>query len=283
MPGIGVVSTITFVSTDWEYAFTAGLDDETWYLQGAVQQNVGFTSAALQTAVGTVNSNGSVTHVVTVGGLAAAIAACAYGNANAGAKPFLSLVGGTSADFPGTAPPASFQGGVSLESFSHNGDRLDHLTGRDGRGAHQLQDQDIALLINPDSAVGTAEQLRWPSDGGVIYTARSQTEIQTAFNTFASSHHKAVIISADPFFTQNMEYLIQQANPKNKHVCYPFQEYKNTGAGKTHPKHNNHTLHGPSLSDAYTRLGAIVSDIINNGNTASPRLEPSPPIVVNDP
>jgi hypothetical protein len=80
-----------------------------------------------------------------------------------------------------------------------------------------------------------------------------------------------------------MEYLIQQANSKSKHVCYPFQEYKNTGAGKTPPKHNFHTLRRPSLADAYTRLGAIVSDIITNGSTQSPKLEPAPPIVANDP
>jgi hypothetical protein len=283
MPGIGVMSTIAFTDTDWEYAFKGGLDDETWYLQDAVQENVGYQPADLQAALGTLNGNANVTHIVTVGGLTAAVAANAYGNHNARAKPFFSLVGATSCDFPGANPPASFQGGVILESYSHNADRLDHLTGRDEARAHNFQNSDIALLLNPDSAVKVDEKLRWPSDGGTIYEANDQNTIQTAINQFAASPHKALIISADPFFTENMDYVIPRANASKKHVCYPFQEYANPGTGKQHPPHGHHTLHGPSLSEAYTRFGEVVSEIINANGTQSPKLDPGPAIHVKDP
>ena len=200
-------------------------------------------------------------------------------------NPF-SLVGGTTSNFPGTAPPASFYGGVTLESFGHNADRLDHLTGKSAAHAHNFPLAQIALLINPDSSVGADESLRWPSDGGHIYQARDKTTIQSELGNFAGSNHTAIIISADPFFTDNLEYVIQQANGTSKHVCYPFQEYANAsaGAGHPHPTHNKHTLHGPKLLDAYQQLGQVVASVISSGAAPlQPKLEPAPPIVANDP
>jgi hypothetical protein len=284
MPSIGGISTIAFRANNapWEAAFTAGLGgNAAWYVAPALREIVGFGQAALQAALTTLNGDNTVSHIVVVGGVSAAKAAWSYGQNNANAKPFFCLAGGTTPDFPGIHGPASFYGGMILESFGHNADRLDHLKGRSAAHKYNFQNSEIALLVNPDSpANADEEKLRWPRDGGTIYEANNLNTIQARLADFAASAHQALIISADPLFTQNMDDVIQ-GHPANKHVCYPFQDY---GASAHHPPHGRHTLHGPSLSDAYSGLGQIVAAVISSGAPPpSPRLEPGPVVEVNDP
>jgi hypothetical protein len=67
MPGIGVLSTISFRANNapWEAAFRNGLGNAAWYVPGALQENIGFGQAALQTALTNLNNNGNVFKVIS--------------------------------------------------------------------------------------------------------------------------------------------------------------------------------------------------------------------------
>jgi hypothetical protein len=75
---------------------------------------------------------------------------------------------------------------------------------------------------------------------------------------------KAIVMSADPFFQDTMDELIDAANGTGRYICYPLQAYENTGG--THlPTHGKATLFGPSLVGAYKLLGQLASIVLNTG------------------
>src|SRR4029077_10668689 len=99
---------------------------------------------------------------------------------------------------------------------------------------------------------------------GRIINARNPQEIGTAFTDFANDNNlRAMIVSADPVFQDNKDFLVDKANGSNKYMCYPLQIYANTG-GAHHP-HGHHTLHGPKLATAYYTLGIKAAEVIKSG------------------
>ena len=101
--GYGVISTVAFTGTLLEKNFTRGVRmGYTGQLPYVAQQqeNLRYDEAALATAVGNLNNDGGVGLIVTVGGVASAIAANKHAN-----KFFLSLFAATP-DFDGTAATA---------------------------------------------------------------------------------------------------------------------------------------------------------------------------------
>ena len=71
-------------------------------------------------------------------------------------------------------------------------------------------------------------------------------------NAFDNINTPAVIISADPFFQDNKEALIQAATASNKIVCYPLRNYL---TGKLAPTRS--MVYGPSLHKAIEKMGEL--------------------------
>jgi hypothetical protein len=264
-PGIGIISTIGYHGTNLETNFRKGVNNNAWCDAADPVDNRGYDKKSLADAVTSFNNNPNVGLIITVGGVAPAVAALHYAT-----KPFLSLVGGTITDFPGTIA-GKFCGGLTLETFAHNTERFNHLTGADGKPPHHnFTASQICLLINPDTACATDEMGLWPSPPrGKIFTARNDTEIAQAFTYFQQDNTlRAMVISADPFLQDHKDVLIAAANASNKHVCYPLQVYANTGKAHT-PARGRHTLHGPRLATAYYALGEKAAIVIRNNGTPS--------------
>jgi hypothetical protein len=254
---IAVISTIKFNSTSLKKAFEAGLKGATH----KVVEKVGFVRNDMDQAVLGLDDLQKYDLIVTVGGLALAIAALNILK-SAGDVPFISLVGGKVADtFPGKITK-NFWGGVLLNTFGHNDDRVFHLTGDDNMGMHKFPASDICLLVNPHSGCYAEETANWPPQCGKIYEAGTKDEIKSKLMDFKSSGSLAIIISADPFFQDNMDTLIPAANETDKHVCYPLQDYAMNGSQKLLAK--KHTLHGPSLVAAYTLLGEKAGKVMSD-------------------
>jgi len=262
-PGIGLMSTISYHGKDLETNFRRGVGNDQWCDAANPIDNTGYSDAALQTAIGQFNGNGSVGLIVTVGGVTAARAAKQYAT-----KPFISLFGGTTAEFPGTIRD-NFYGGVFLDTVNHNDDRVQHLNGLGHQSAH------ICLLINPDSKLASVEKPKWQTAAGAargkIFEARDLQGIAAAFAEFSRTDTTprltAMVVSSDPFFQENKDYLIGLANKSKKRVCYPFQTYENTGGQQPRPHH--HTLYGPDLATAYYTLGQKAATVINSGQPST--------------
>jgi hypothetical protein len=86
------------------------------------------------------------------------------------------------------------------------------------------------------------------------------------------------VISADPFFYDNMQKLIDAANRSNKFICYPLQDYNNAAVLARPPQSG--ILYGPSLvgpggvTGAIWDLGHMAGKLYNTpGTTFNPQLE----------
>jgi hypothetical protein len=92
-----------------------------------------------------------------------------------------------------------------------------------------------------------------------------------AFAAIEAAHMQAVVVSADPFFKDTMDHLIDAANRwltggKGRRIVYPLHDYENT-AGKCKPV-AGHTVHGPDLGDAHEELGKIAAEFLADRPTS---------------
>lgn len=273
---IGVVASIkcepSFKSY-FEGALKGNLAAAVPYTQPTYKDGLGYRSADLQSQIAYFNSPATqVGLIVTVGGNVAFNAAKDYANANPASKPFLSLVGAVP-----SAVPASCWGGVSLESWRKNEDRVLDLINNSGFAASQS----ISLFYNQNSAMSSDEINDWMRLSGIypqvnpnpvnamLGGANNSSDYATSV---ADLYDGAVIISADPYFHRTREQLIQQLNifvsqnPKN-YVTYPLYNYENRG-GTNKPTPGHATLLGPRIEDAITVLGMLAAVTTNSG--ASP-------------
>jgi hypothetical protein len=254
--GIGVLSSISFSGTRLADAFQKGLGSRETYIN--VQDNRGYDPQSLNHGVHTLNNDVKVGLIVTAGGLVSAQVAARKTGAT---LPFISLVGGTPGAFPSPGQ-GYFRGGVSLETFAHNPHRVAHLK------ALGIPENEVCLLSNPNSYMAAAETAAWVSSGrGPVITAGASTGLgasnstatyRPAFAAIAAANMMAVVVSADPFFKETMDELIDAANSwiaggQGRRICYPLHDYMNA-AGRCKPT-PGHTLHGPVLEDAYELLG----------------------------
>jgi hypothetical protein len=261
--GIGVLSSISFRGTKLADAFQKGLGRPEVYIN--VQDNRGYDPKSLDQAVHTLNNDIKVGLIVTVGGLVSAQAAGAKTGATI---PFISLVGGTPGAFPSQGQ-GYFRGGISLETFAHNPHRVAHLKGLG------VPENKVCLLSNPNSHMAAAETAAWVASGrGPVITAgasaglgtsNSATTYRPAFAAIAAANMSAVVVSADPFFKETMDELIDAANNwiaggPGRRICYPLHDYANA-SGKCKPA-PGHTLHGPVLEDAYESLGKMAANFL---------------------
>jgi hypothetical protein len=216
--------------------------------------DVGYDPAILGAAVKQVANDASVGLIITMGGLITFNAA--NDTANNASKPFLSLIGGTP---PGVPPPGTgnFFGAVSLESYTGNPTRLDHLEGI-GYGRAQ-----VTLLYNP-RAIMAAEEVRQWTGGPIV--SKGDNDASTYTQTFNTITTRGVIVSSDPFFHDSREQLIKAANASQKYMCYPLYDYRNRGG--TMPARGRATLQGPRLREAIVTLGDMAAEVLTTGAPA---------------
>jgi hypothetical protein len=214
-----------------------------------------YDPGTLGATVGGFNDPTSWGLIITFGGVAPAAAA----NARATKVPWLMLVGGTPG-LPNT-PGEKFFGGVNLDSYGHNAERIKHFTDN-GKDASQ-----VCLLYNPNSGCSTVEAAAWTGATPVkAWTGANDSSLyRNAFDSIPSGV-EVVVISADPYFQETMSDLIPEAKRwrrggAGRHVCYPLQEYGDTDTGST--------LHGPSLLDAYARMGKKAKAVLRNDSPST--------------
>lgn len=259
--GIGVLSSISFAGTELEDAFRKGLGREVYM---NIKDNRGYDAKSLNDALQALNNDTKIGLIVTAGGLVAAQEAARETGAT---LPFISLVGGTPGIFPSLGQ-GYFRGAVSLETFAQNPHRIAHLAGIG------IPESRICLLSNPNSSMAAAETASWSSaPRGPVITAggarkgspNSTATYRPAFAEIAKADMLGVVVSADPFFQETMDELIDAANEwiaggKGRRICYPLHDYENV-AGKCKPA-PGYTLHGPVLEEAYESLGGMAASFL---------------------
>ena len=274
--GIGVLSSISFGGTALAAAFQKGLGRD---VPMNVKDNRGYDAKALNEALQALNNDVKLGLIVTVGGLVVAQEAAKETGAT---LPFISLVGGTPGMFPSLGQ-GYFRGGVSLETFAQNPHRIAHLA------SLGIPENKICLLSNPNSYMAAAETAAWTSAarGPVIKAGgtrkgspNSTTTYRTAFEKIAQAGMIGVVVSADPFFKETMDELIDVANEwigqgKGRRICYPLHDYENP-AGRCKPA-PGYTLHGPMLEEAYESLGRMAAAFLAGQPIGLETLGLSPP------
>ena len=269
---VGVITT-TKLDADWKAAFKKGLKDSGFpdlKVEWKGTLNGSYHKKRLQKDVRDFNKRGECKLVVTVGGLVAYESANAILDANAD-KPFISLIGSNDP----LEPTPRFWGGVSLESSAKNDARIIYLQGL-GHAADK-----ICLFQNLNSEMRTKEVMNWNGHKHVGHggnNSNGENDNSDFSGDFARlpGDATAVVISADPYFLHTKDELIAAANnAKNAagaflHVCYPLQDY---GNGNTTPTPGKATLYGPTLKEAYYKLGKKAGDAITA--QASVGIEPA--------
>jgi hypothetical protein len=194
---------------------------------------------------------------------------------------FVSMFG----DMPDLTPDGigNCLGGISLESWASNEDRIGHLTSKLTCNANE-----IGLYYNRNSAMSGQEVANWdqisppiagvssakyftgglpgppPTNDAAAFTADLVTNA-----TFFPARVRALVISADPFFAENMDLLIDAANawiardPAHRYVCYPTQGYQNLNSAHK-PTPSKSTVYGPDLVTVYQVLGFLAKSAIEN-------------------
>lgn len=183
-------------------------------------------------------------------------------------QPFISLIGGRSgANFP-KPDDGMFKGGISLESFRRNPDRLQRLLQRLGPGA---QPDEICLLSNPNSQMAKTETAAWigrtqDADVNRNNVANASAIYQNAFASISAMTGpvvRGVLVSADPYFKRTGAQLVAEANnwvaSAGRFICYPLREY-----ASHNPTGASTVLRGPRLLRAYRRLGAKAKRVLQN-------------------
>jgi hypothetical protein len=208
------------------------------------------------------NGDINIRLIVTAGGLIACQAADRWSR-----KPFVSLAGMIPSN-----PGDKFRGLVNLQMYTFNPDRIRHL---DTKG---FQLNQVYLFYNPNSATANDEIGEWRRGGAgpvVAGTTKDDNDPATYPSAFGSitDQTAAVVISADPFFFDTKDELVEAANRwvaagTKRYVCYPLQNYKNA---RPAPIRKKATLYGPTLEQTYGYLGEFAADVLS---------EPSRPVTI---
>jgi hypothetical protein len=273
--GIGIVSSIGY-DTAMTTAFDAGLapltPTQTLPLNpGQVYippplDNRGFKTANIRTAIQQFNADTNIGLIVTFGGNVTWNVANQYAT-----KPFISLLGSP------MTPSGNFAGGVTLDSWETDTDRINDLVSVKPK----VQPSEIWLLYDPRTLMAPAELNNWtgggttPATNGIIDPTKFSLDFASIPNTA-----KAVVISAAPYFLHQRNNLIPAANATNLYMCYPLLRYRNSNAPVVdQPTHGLTTLLGPDLCEgainAYGLMGAMANTVLS-GQTPNPALVHAP-------
>jgi hypothetical protein len=284
---VGIVSSITCSATFKTYfegAATANVANALGANWSKYSDNLGYDFSNTGQLAGAVTAFNVVTAgatavglIVTAGGNVAYEAANAFSNT----VPFLSLVGTVPAN-----PTVRSLGGVSLESFTHNTERIGYLS--------SMGVKNISLFCNQNSRMYSAETTAWtalatafngakpgtvnpaPVKAMLVNGTNSASDYATTISDIPSG---GVIVSADPFFGRTRNGLISALNSfvainKNRnYVCYPLYNFENKG-GTHQPTAGNATLLGPRIEFSIKTLGQMAALALNNATNLGFLKEP---------
>jgi hypothetical protein len=123
-----------------------------------------------------------------------------------------------------------------------------------------FKDEEIGHLVNNTSELGKGIENGWQNDV-ILERANETDEIKVAFTNFVGRGARAIIISADSFFSSNRQFIVDLADQINKPVCYPFREYV---------EQKGLLSIGPDLRDIYFDLGTWAATLLNDPNASPP-------------
>jgi hypothetical protein len=269
-PILGIVSSTAFTGTPLALAFCNALRAGGYEYDptmppgrnGRVVLDVrevlgayGGTRQELNNAVKSLNATANV--IVTVGGSIAAKAAADF----AKDKPFLAIVG-TAPSF-NINPHGTFRGGINLDTPASDVARNRYVIAK----WTTIPANRVCLLYNGNGQMVQGELSAWRSQKWPAQSAGSGDNSAINFaNAFsnAAQNADAVVVSADPYFTQQRLALVGAANNTTLKVCYPFQFY-----GDANPASGQSMWFGPDLVGAYGTMGTKAASVLGSLNTST--------------
>jgi hypothetical protein len=278
---IGIVSSIKY-TPELKKAFEAGVNNNQILKNSDDNKDYKrHDTSALNASIS--NFLGRADLIVTVGGSIAydaAVATIPLTDNPATQMHFLSLLGAV----PGNAPD-SFWGGVSLESYTSNADRIGLLTTAVGNQAL------VGLLRNKNSSMVDDEAFAWngvTGNNNYYYAGTDASDkndgsvaaFSSGFAAATAAGMKGLVVSADPHFQNSRDNFVSAANAwlladGTRYICYPSLNFNDAS---TPPKGTQSILYGPHLLHAYNLLGQLAAAALNS-QTAMPVLRMSNTLV----
>ena len=118
----------------------------------------------------------------------------------------------------------------------------------------------IAVLVNPSDAAHELETkyvedaMRVTGQQMVLVKASAERDFEPALVSAVQQRADALLVSANPFFTQRRVQLVALAARHAIPAGYPWREYTNSGGLMSY---------GPSIAGAYHLIGRYASRILN--------------------
>jgi putative ABC transport system substrate-binding protein len=101
----------------------------------------------------------------------------------------------------------------------------------------------------------------------VIARANSDSEVKSAFATFAEKRVAGVLVAASPFFDTRREHIIGLAAQHRTPAMYQFREYAEAGGLISY---------GPRIAESYKQAGSYVGRILRGAKPSDlPVLQPT--------
>jgi len=175
-------------------------------------------------------------------------------------KPFLVVTDQISPEF---FTSHQFLGGIDLNTrgraVAAHGFLVSH---------YEVDPRGVWLIWNQMGYTGGREKAEWKRRGWPDQSISSNdvTKIAPTFKLAKQGGATSVVLSADPFFTINMDAVIAAANDTTGgqlYVCYPFTEYI-TDTNNTHqPAPDYSMIYGPDHGAAYEQVGGMVVGVVD--------------------
>ena len=131
----------------------------------------------------------------------------------------------------------------------------------------------IGMLVNPDnpnaeSTMGDAQAAAETLGKKlVVFKARTERDLDTAFATFVEQKVEAVLVESDPFFLARREQVVALAARHALAAIYAFREFATVGGLMSY---------GTSLSNAYHQAGVYAARILKGEKPADlPIMQPT--------